>query len=101
MLKTTFGEFFRCMAYLGFNCSKIVFAFFDSFANIACVRIRTIVLLIKIFNLQNYLAKNVSFFEYYVFIWALKLGDMGRSVHTKELSFSHKLKFSNSYIFTT
>ena len=42
--------FYSFIIFFSLFFVKFVFAFFDSFANIACVRINTLVLLIKIFN---------------------------------------------------
>ena len=42
--------FFTLFNISSFFFCEIVYAFFDSFANRACVRIKTLVLLIKIFN---------------------------------------------------
>ena len=66
---------------------KIVFAFFDYFANIACVEIKTLVLPIKIFNLENYIKFSPNIMMYILYILCI-----GKCIFAKSLLYFSLLK---------
>ena len=82
MFKTTFGEFFRCMAYLGFNCSRCV-SFYETIEASSKLCIRFLSNLCKN-DLNTVLGRNLFYIANDCFV---NLSDLSKMLVKKQMKY--------------